>query len=366
MEFRLERLNLCFMPPSSPLSVGKSSSSRYAKRANSPRKSIGNGESEGKSSVRSISNAGENCVGFDAAAAFLSSDVKKSRLGELSALLSQTLAEGEELKANARSMCVPRTSSERQKAVQNAIDGVNDLITVTGPSLHVVHEGGKKLSQKILTTKKLATKVTGRVRQLNSCRSRAQAALDHVNGILGLKGCVVGVQTSMRNGDLRQAAEYVYKYRNAGDSAEGLTPASDAQLMSATESELREAVLAKLEEAVMGIDEKAEEAVVEYCGALCPPWPGKGGAIALLPVFKQSCLCNVEEELLLANIERASMRRGYMAPHGTNFVDLLSKLYNDSAAAMQRAEAVVLSMPGFERGMPAPFFNLSPAQAVRC
>ena len=252
-------------------------------------------------------------------------------------------------------MCVPRTSSERRKAVQNAIDGVNDLITVTGPSLHVVHEGGKKLSQKILTTKKLATKVTGRVRQLNSCRSRAQAALDHVNGILGLKGCVVGVQTSMRNGDLRQAAEYVYKYRNAGDSAEGLTPASDAQLMSATESELREAVLAKLEEAVMGIDEKAEEAVVEYCSLFALLGLAREGLSRYCQFLSKAVSATFEEELLLANIERASMRRGYMAPHGTNFVDLLSKLYNDSAAAMQRAEAVVLSMPGFEREMPAPF-----------
>jgi len=331
-------------------SFGSSPSpSSSSSRRGSKRKSKSNGNTSGVSGKLDL----EEC--------------RHLSLAELSARLEEAEAAGERLRRNLSGMCAVY---EKHAVKSNKVtifearlkEGVEALTCSTSASLEVVRHGSEKLSSRISRTKKLATKVTGRVRELNKRRTRAAQALERVQGILGLKGCVVGVQTSMRNGDLRGAAEYIYRYRRAEASGNTVVSAAqgegvsgdDGALMSRTEEELRDAVLTKLEDAVRRTDPDAEAAVLEYCGLFGLLGIGREGVSRYGQFLCKMVGGRYEDELVLAGIDVGRVGNGYVAPSSVNFIDLLSKLFNESAAAMQRAEAHIISMPGFEREFAAP------------
>jgi hypothetical protein len=87
-----------------------------------------------------------------------------------------------------------------------------------------------------------------RVRDIDAQRARLQAALERVDDILDLRGCLTGVSVAMESGDWDQAAIHVNCFRSLERTLP--IPASDVAVMRSAETALVATVTAQFDEAV--------------------------------------------------------------------------------------------------------------------
>lgn len=100
------------------------------------------------------------------------------------------------------------TFSNQWHTVINEVDSVTKQFS----SLNVFQENLSQIQNRIHDSSKLAEDISSKVRQLDKIRGRVSECQKRVQDLLDLQLCSEGVQISMKNDELEQAAAHIHRY----------------------------------------------------------------------------------------------------------------------------------------------------------
>ncbi|KAL0482680.1 hypothetical protein AKO1_014393 [Acrasis kona] len=130
------------------------------------------------------------------------------------------------------------TNKEFDRIIQNNAENIrNGLDNMEEIKYQVLstQQRAQTLSSCINNTYELADSVSSKVRQLHRVQSRVQEAIDTVEGTIGMKSCLEGVESAIKSSDYELATEYVSKVLNLKPQTEGLS-SDDEQKSSVIKS----------------------------------------------------------------------------------------------------------------------------------
>jgi len=227
---------------------------------------------------------------------------------------------------------------------------LNDL-GGTLPSMQAVFSGVDKLDCRIKETKDMADVVSLRVREIDTARSNALAALLQVKGTIRLRSCLEDVKQAMENEDVTAAANIIQEYRAISTR---VTDDEDFHQEGTLELRMYEEKLAKtaLEYYVLAANDRDDSKVLVACKILSQLGQ-KQIAVSRLVQYKNSQLekdIDLEIELTRAVYEREIQIPEYGAKEEEEdqstqktFLNLQVYLLNQGASAIQKTLAVAKS-----------------------
>lgn len=98
---------------------------------------------------------------------------------------------------------------------------LNMALSRTRTRLVVAESDARQLDSLLQMTSSLADDVSGKVRQLDLCKSRIVECLQRVEDALDLRFCTEGIRTAMANEDYEQAAGHVHRFLTLDQSIFG-------------------------------------------------------------------------------------------------------------------------------------------------
>jgi hypothetical protein len=198
-----------------------------------------------------------------------------------------------------------------------------------------------------------------RVRDIDAQRARLQAALERVDDILDLRGCLQGVQSAMDCGDWDQAAMHVNRFRSLERTLP--IPESDVAVMREAEDALVATVTAQFDAAIAaasaglgrssgaGAPQSApNHAVIARC---CQLMTLLGHADAGLQRYAAFLHDNLSVEC--TNEMRAAVAAGLSIDEPAVGLNLLSAVLSRAVAALEHAAPLVASLFAVDERGPA-------------
>lgn len=171
------------------------------------------------------------------------------------------LLEKDEIASKKRLLAI----SNQWHTVINEVDSVTKQFS----SLNLFQENLSQIQSRVHDSSKLAEDISSKVRQLDKIRGRVSECQKRVQDLLDLQLCSEGVQISMKNDELEQAAAHIHRYlsidqtklqRTADDMAQDCSMISSSlkHLQDATEL-LQDTVSKRFEHASLVQDSKSIE-----------------------------------------------------------------------------------------------------------
>lgn len=262
------------------------------------------------------------------------------RLGRNVAAL-QSLADIESVRAElAAAREAEAALNERLRdAATAAMEAAGDLhsrverVRGSASELSAVSQDARKLGDDLRSTAELAQRAIEPVRRIDAAHGRARAALERVDDILDLQGCLGGIKSALRENDLLGAATTLRRFH----AVQKTVPVSDAdrEIMKEAEEQLVAIVTRQFDEAVAAHDLEAVNRGSQLMNLL-----GKEeqGADQYFDFLKRQVRASAEE----ANSRARGSFAGGSDDRGVA-VNALSAIFQVAADLLGQAEPIALA-----------------------
>jgi conserved oligomeric Golgi complex subunit 4 len=112
----------------------------------------------------------------------------------------------------------------------------------------------KELNSIIKSSSEMAKGVSSKVQKLHLIQTRVHSALNNVQGQIGLKSCLEGVETAIKSFNYEEATKLISSVLNLDDQIE--VDNKNAQLLKQSETEVKNMILEKFSGSLKNETEK--------------------------------------------------------------------------------------------------------------